>query len=325
MSKFNAYEKLCELVSTLHGRAMVNATFSLHGHPTAINDRLDYLPEGAVVVAINQPQSQEWNFNPASEDCILKYKKDGEIQISPMSIEELKTKPLEFFRPDLKEQIFNVQINEIKDLMLQIVKNTTPKEVIVQIPNSPESKIPEHLLQPGQAVIVQGDPVDLLGPISKNSVEVNDSLAEVILNELKDHLRQGQTVSLIYPGGTLTYTPESVAADNAKYAAEDEVKAEPYPSTIPKIVDHSLRHVLHRAEAYDSEGGERSMSRTVQAFNAFTGHNLSEADGWRFMQCVKGVRLYTNRENTHLDSMEDGIAYSALEAECIVNKGLKDF
>lgn len=162
-------------------------------------------------------------------------------------------------------------------------------------------------------------------PSAKNGVEVNDSLAEVILNQIKQHLRQGQTVSLIYPNGSSTYTPESVAADNANFAAENEAKAEPYPSTIPTIVDHSLRHVLHRAEAYDSEGGERSMSRTVQAFNAFTGHSLSESDGWRFMQCLKGVRLYTNRDDVHLDSMEDGIAYSALEAECIVNKGLKDF
>ena len=36
--------------------------------------------------------------------------------------------------------------------------------------------------------------------------------------------------------------------------------------------------------------GERSMASTVKAFNALTGHNLTESEGWEFMVLLKLVR-----------------------------------
>ncbi len=69
-----------------------------------------------------------------------------------------------------------------------------------------------------------------------------------------------------------------------------------------------------RAKTYDSPDGERSMQRTVTAFNAITGHSLSEADGWLLMQVLKDVRD-RQRKEPHKDSLEDCIAYAALKAE----------
>jgi hypothetical protein len=69
-----------------------------------------------------------------------------------------------------------------------------------------------------------------------------------------------------------------------------------------------------RGQTYDEPQGERSMSKVVAAFNAITGRDLTESEGWMFMQQVKLVRLFT-RSDYHADSAEDNIAYAALLAE----------
>lgn len=69
-----------------------------------------------------------------------------------------------------------------------------------------------------------------------------------------------------------------------------------------------------RGQTYDEPEGERSMGKIVTAFNAITGRDLTESEGWMFMQQVKLVRLFT-RSDYHADSAEDNIAYAALLAE----------
>ena len=65
------------------------------------------------------------------------------------------------------------------------------------------------------------------------------------------------------------------------------------------------------------------MAKTVAVFNTVTGHSISEADGWLFMAALKQVRLFSNREKAHQDSVEDLVAYSALLGECCMSGGLK--
>lgn len=77
-------------------------------------------------------------------------------------------------------------------------------------------------------------------------------------------------------------------------------------------------HMADRAKTYDRPDGERSMARTVAAFNAVTGHNLSESDGWMLMMLLKAVRL-TQRATYHADSAEDLVAYAALLGEARSN------
>lgn len=71
-----------------------------------------------------------------------------------------------------------------------------------------------------------------------------------------------------------------------------------------------------RAADYDSPGGERSMGQTVQAFNAITGRDLTEAEGWLLLQVLKDVRQWSAK-GYHHDSALDGVAYSALKAEAL--------
>ena len=69
----------------------------------------------------------------------------------------------------------------------------------------------------------------------------------------------------------------------------------------------------NRAETYDKPEGERSMAKTVAAFNVITGHELTEQQGWQFMELLKIVR--SNQGGYRADSFIDGAAYAALAGE----------
>ena len=68
-----------------------------------------------------------------------------------------------------------------------------------------------------------------------------------------------------------------------------------------------------RGRDYDHEGGERSMGAAVTAFNALTGHDLTDGDGWLLFELVKTKR--SKSSPGHVDSNIDKISYSALRAE----------
>lgn len=80
-----------------------------------------------------------------------------------------------------------------------------------------------------------------------------------------------------------------------------------------KILQNAAAHIEDRAKQYDKPEGERSMQAAVQAFNAVTGRDLTEAEGWLFMAQLKAVRAFTN--GYHADSVEDMAAYVALMGE----------
>lgn len=82
----------------------------------------------------------------------------------------------------------------------------------------------------------------------------------------------------------------------------------------PLLLERAAGHMSERATTYDSPEGERSMGSTVTAFNAITGRDLAEAEGWLLLQLLKDVRLF-QRPGYHADSAEDGIAYAALKGE----------
>ena len=72
-----------------------------------------------------------------------------------------------------------------------------------------------------------------------------------------------------------------------------------------------------RGQERDS-GQERSMEATVAAFNAIEGTDLTERQGWVFMQALKMVRAASTARNGRYnhDDYVDGAAYAALGAEC---------
>ncbi len=89
------------------------------------------------------------------------------------------------------------------------------------------------------------------------------------------------------------------------------------------VLEKAAGHMRDRAATYDKPEGERSMARTVAAFNAITGRDLTTAEGWAFMLLLKQVRVFQNPAKPHQDSLEDGVAYAALLAEEMLSTKLK--
>lgn len=82
-----------------------------------------------------------------------------------------------------------------------------------------------------------------------------------------------------------------------------------------EVVSAALKHMEDRASTYDKDGGERSIGKTVAAFNAVTGDGLmnTEERGWLFMLLLKAVR--SQQGDFKLDNYEDGCAYFGLMGE----------
>lgn len=74
--------------------------------------------------------------------------------------------------------------------------------------------------------------------------------------------------------------------------------------------------MIERGKQYDKPEGERSMGKAVMAFNAITGRNIRESEGWLLLQILKDVRQWQNPA-FHADSAEDCVAYAALKAEAL--------
>lgn len=86
-------------------------------------------------------------------------------------------------------------------------------------------------------------------------------------------------------------------------------------ATAVEILHRAAGHIKDRASQRDQPQGERSMARTVAAFNALTGHQLSERDGWMFMVALKAARACSTPTGLP-DDYEDLSAYGALAGEC---------
>jgi hypothetical protein len=81
-----------------------------------------------------------------------------------------------------------------------------------------------------------------------------------------------------------------------------------------QVLDAAKALIGEHGETYDAKGGERSVAPTVQALNALTGQDLTEAQGWLFLLLLKQRRLFT-APGFHQDSGIDAAAYAALTAE----------
>jgi len=85
-------------------------------------------------------------------------------------------------------------------------------------------------------------------------------------------------------------------------------------TTAPQLLNKAASIMEQRGEQYDKAGGERSMAATVAAFNAITGLDMTEANGWLLLALLKMVRD-NQREVPHVDSIEDLVAYASLYGE----------
>lgn len=83
------------------------------------------------------------------------------------------------------------------------------------------------------------------------------------------------------------------------------------------ILEQAADTMRERAAQRDKPEGERSMASTVAAFNALTGHNLSERDGWFFMVVLKMARACATPAGRP-DDYIDISAYGGLAGESVM-------
>ena len=71
-----------------------------------------------------------------------------------------------------------------------------------------------------------------------------------------------------------------------------------------------------RGKQYDGgQEQERSFQRVAVAFNAITHRDLKGSDIALMLQILKDVRLYTNMDSLHEDSILDKVSYASLHGE----------
>ena len=91
-----------------------------------------------------------------------------------------------------------------------------------------------------------------------------------------------------------------------------EIDINPLP-TAHHFLEAAKGHLVARAITYDKPTGERSMGRTVNAFAALTDIQLTEEQGWLFLEVLKQVRSLQGKFKA--DNYEDLAGYAALRGE----------
>lgn len=114
------------------------------------------------------------------------------------------------------------------------------------------------------------------------------------LREQKEKLLNGTNKSGETPVGLLSYT------DLSSVTSQD-------------ILAEAGKTQVSRGVTYDSPKGERSMGKTVAMFNIHTGFNLTEEQGWQFVELLKMVR--SGQGEFKLDNYVDGASYASLAGE----------
>lgn len=97
------------------------------------------------------------------------------------------------------------------------------------------------------------------------------------------------------------------------YCPVPTAPSQPAPTQAHTLLLEAAAAIGARAALRDCPSGERSMARTVAAFNALFGTQLTETQGWHFMEVLKLARASAGGH--HLDDHTDRAAYAALAGE----------
>jgi hypothetical protein len=89
----------------------------------------------------------------------------------------------------------------------------------------------------------------------------------------------------------------------------------PVPNVEASELLRRAARIIDDRQTLRDQGSERSMTKTVSAFNALTGSSLSVTDGWVFMAILKLAR---SQHGSDIDNFIDGAAYMALAGESTV-------
>ena len=133
----------------------------------------------------------------------------------------------------------------------------------------------------------------------------------------------GETVPQGPPELPLPFEDQTLTPSDGDPTAEDAPEANQAQSfedftSAPNLLQIGVDAMRNRAASRDNDG-ERSMAKTVAAFNALSGQSISEEDGWLFMVCLKLARSM-NGSKKIADDYADGAAYLALQGECALRE-----
>ena len=135
--------------------------------------------------------------------------------------------------------------------------------------------------------------------------------------EAMEAMRNRSSVNDVGMGPRVFSYDANDAEDLARVFNEILDAAERESVELSRDAEHYLQQaaaeMADRAESRDTEDGERSMARAVEAFNSLYGHDLTETQGWQFMSVLKKAR---GAEGSYReDDYTDDVAYAALAAE----------
>lgn len=95
------------------------------------------------------------------------------------------------------------------------------------------------------------------------------------------------------------------------------------PATAAEIIHEAAGEIRKRGTLRDLPDGERSMARTVAAFNGLVGRQaMTETEGWLFMCCLKMARATAGEH--HLDDYKDLAGYAGLAGESAEHEAASD-
>lgn len=147
------------------------------------------------------------------------------------------------------------------------------------------------------------------------------------MNTIDDIITQAQaSITEVFEFGTginfeqKTYMLAQLARLRVE-AKSIEFALEQKPLTAADFLRAGLKHMVDRAVTHDAAAGERSMFKTVAAFNIICDQDLSEEQGWMFMGLLKKVRSVQGYFNK--DNYEDEASYSGLRGECAARERTK--
>lgn len=87
------------------------------------------------------------------------------------------------------------------------------------------------------------------------------------------------------------------------------------------IVGHAGKAIADRAKRRDSKTGQRTMRKAVEAFNAIEGTDLTESQGWKFMQILKLAR--SSQGQFEIDDYVDAAGYAGLAGEAAATENFE--
>ena len=139
--------------------------------------------------------------------------------------------------------------------------------------------------------------------------------------ELKQAAWDGKTIQILRIDDTWTdaRTTPAFNLDVEYYRIKPEEQntaSESDPISATTLLQDCMDVQLERGKQYDGNAKqERSFKRVAMAYNAITHRDLNGSDIALILQILKDVRMYTNMDQLHEDSVLDKISYASLHGE----------